>query len=54
MNEATITITLEEYKDLLRKAERVATVERMVENSGYVSVEDVELVLGIKKEKGDE
>jgi hypothetical protein len=51
MNENTITITLEEYKELLRKAERIATVERMIASTNYVNVEDIEVALDIKKAK---
>lgn len=53
MEEKNIKITLEEYRDLLRKAERIATVERMFA-SGYVSSDDIKAVLGIKEEKESE
>lgn len=49
MNENTITITLEEYNELLRKAERIAVVERMCESKTYYSENDFVTVLGIKK-----
>lgn len=45
MNENTITISLDEYKELLNKAERIAVVERMSKTS-YIS-EDIKAVLGI-------
>ena len=48
MNEITITITLEEYKELLKKAERIDTLERLYENT-YVSDDDVKAVLGINE-----
>ena len=51
MNENTITITLDEYKELLKKAERIDTLERMYEGGCYVSDDDVKTVLGIKKAK---
>lgn len=47
MNENTITISLDEYKELLSKAERIAAVERMSRNSVYMN--DVMAVLGITK-----
>jgi UDP-3-O-acyl-N-acetylglucosamine deacetylase len=53
MNENTITITLEEYKELLRKAERIATVEKMLANLAYVNVDDIKVALDIQKAKGD-
>lgn len=53
---STVTISSDEYKELLAVAERVATVKRMYEQSGYVSDEDVKIVLNInnKKEKNNE
>lgn len=49
MNENTITITLEEYKELLKKAERIAAVERMFNQTSYVNTEDIKIVLDIKE-----
>jgi len=46
MNE-TITITLEEYKNLIAKAERIETVGRMIDNTNYVNVDDIKAILGI-------
>ena len=54
MNENTITITLEEYNELLRKAERIAVVERMYASKSYYSEDEIATVLGIKKREGDE
>jgi hypothetical protein len=45
----TVTISSDEYKELLRKAERIATVERMIASTNYVNVEDIEVALDIKK-----
>lgn len=45
MNEKTITISLNEYKELLNKAERIAIVERLSANN-YIS-DDIKAVLGI-------
>lgn len=49
MNEITITITLEEYNNLVRAAERIATVERLLTRTSYVCMEDVKVVLDIKE-----
>lgn len=53
MTENTITITLDEYRELLKKAERIAAVERMLTITKYVSMDDVKIVLGIGKEDGE-
>lgn len=45
MNENTITISLDEYKELLIKAERIAVVERLSAKN-YIP-EDIRAVLGI-------
>lgn len=50
MNE-TITISLDEYKSLLRQAERVAAVERLFASVKYVTVGDIKCVLAIRAEK---
>ncbi len=51
MNERTITITLDEYRELVQKSERIETVRRFCEKSEYVSVEEVKNILGIKEQK---
>lgn len=50
----TVTISSDEYKELLRKAERIATVERMLANLAYVNIDDIKVALDIQKAKGDE
>lgn len=52
MNENTITISLDEYKELLNKAERIAIVERL-SASNYIS-DDIRAVLGISVKKEGE
>lgn len=49
MNEITITITLEEYNNLVRAAERIAAVERLLARTSYVCMEDVKVVLDIEE-----
>lgn len=50
----TITITLADYIELVKKAERIETVQRMYEREQYVSEEDVKVVLDIRtKTEGD-
>lgn len=47
-------ITLEEYKELCEKAERIATIERLMNANSYVTVADILAILGIdKSEKED-
>lgn len=48
MNEkSTVTIALDEYRELVAKAERIAAVERII-SSAYVTPEEIALLLGIK------
>lgn len=50
MNEQnTIIITQGEYEALLRAQERIEVVERLVNETQYVSTEDIYVVLGIKR-----
>lgn len=54
MAEHCIIIDVEEYGELIRKAERIAAVERLVNSDGYVSEKNILTVLGIeKKENAD-
>ena len=49
MNENTITVPvpLEEYKELVTKAERIATIERMANSNSYFCMCDFYTILGI-------
>ena len=49
-----ITITLEEYRKLVEKAERIAVVGRMLDSTSYVNVEDIRAILGIDERKENE
>ena len=49
MNENKVEITVAEYHDLLRKAERIAVLGRMVATGDYISTGDMLAVLDIKK-----
>lgn len=49
MDEKTITIPLEEYKELIRQSERIAACERMIEKIAYVSLSDIMATLNIKR-----
>lgn len=51
MNEITITITLDEYRTLVAKAERIEAVGRMLGEIQYVNVEDIKAILGINEAK---
>lgn len=49
MNEkSTVTITLDEYKELVAKAERIAAVERMAKSGEYFTPEGVYTILRIE------
>lgn len=58
MNERTVTITLDEYRELVQKSERIATVDRLFKNGDYVTVTEVKKILGlfveVKAAKTDE
>jgi putative NADH-flavin reductase len=47
MEEKTVKISYSEYKELIAKAERVATVARMLASTSYISTDDVKRILGI-------
>ncbi len=49
MNENTITITREEYNNLIKAAERIAAVERLCVRSSYVGIDDVKIILDINE-----
>ena len=49
MNEITILITLDEYRDLVKQAEIIETVKRYIEQSKYVSLDDVKIILDIRE-----
>lgn len=50
MNEQnTITITQDEYEALIRAQERIKVVERLVNETQYVSTGDIFVVLGIRE-----
>lgn len=51
MENGMITIAKFDYDSLLRKAERIATVERLVNSGDYVSEKNILSVLGIKKKE---
>ena len=50
----TITITKEEYLELVKKAERIEAVKRMFARERYVSEEDIKVVLDIEEEEGED
>jgi hypothetical protein len=49
MNEITIQITLDEYRDLVKRAEAIEAVERYIARNKYVSLEDVKIILDIRE-----
>ncbi len=54
MNEKTITISLEEYNELLKNVERIATIKRMYEADKYFSDENIKVILNIHEAKEGE
>lgn len=53
MENGMITIAKFDYDSLLRKAERIATVERLVNSGEYVNQKEIAAVLGIVIEDGE-
>jgi phage pi2 protein 07 len=51
MAEHCIIVDVDEYKELVEKAERIATVERLVNSGDYVSEKNILSVLSIKKKE---
>lgn len=51
MPENTIVISLDEYKELLAKSERIAAVERLLANLEFVSVDEIKVVLDFYSRK---
>ena len=47
-------ITLEEYRELIKKAERISAAERLINSGGYVTVDDIAAILDIKRVKENE
>jgi hypothetical protein len=47
MQEHNIIISVDEYRELVEKAERIATVERLLKSDAYVSVKEVAAILAI-------
>lgn len=54
MYEQSITISAEKYDELVRKAERIEVVRRMLASERYTSTDDVEVILDIKEKEGSE
>mgnify|MGYP003292050970 CR=1 FL=1 len=44
----TVSVPLDEYKELLAKAERIAVAERMANSANYFTPEEVYTILGIE------
>lgn len=51
MENGMITIARYDYDSLLKKAERIAAVERLINCGKYVSDDEIFAVLGIKKKE---
>lgn len=48
-----VTISSCEYKKFIAQAERIATLERLLERTPYISVDEIKAILGIESKKGD-
>jgi len=54
MNELAITISAEKYDELVRTAERIEVVKRMLDSDRYTCLKDVKIVLGIEEKEAAE
>jgi hypothetical protein len=48
-----VVISREEYKELVEKAERIDTLERMFAESSILANREIKAILGIDTKKGD-
>ncbi len=49
MQEHNIIISVDEYRELVAKAEQIYAVERVINQSDYVSMETIKAILGIRE-----
>lgn len=54
MNEQTIIIAADKYDELVRTAERIEVVKRMLASDRYTCLNDVKIVLGIEEKEAGE
>lgn len=47
-----ITISIDEYRELLKEAERAAVIRKLVKKDGYANTGDVKAILGIEETEG--
>ncbi len=52
-NEPDTVITNERFAELVRKEERLSVVERMITSNEFVTIKDIAIILGLKKEEGE-
>lgn len=49
-----VTIHIEEYKTLIKKAERIETLERLLRDTEYATMREVKTILDIQEKEGDD
>lgn len=50
--ENKITISIDEYRELLKEAERASVIRKLVTKDGYASTGDIMAILCIEKTEG--
>ena len=50
MYENKIPVDMEEYRELVAKAERIEALKRLFASTEYVSMEEVKAVLGVSRQ----
>ena len=53
MNEITIQITLDEYRDLVKKSEIIEAVVRYLRRAEYPTIADVKIILDVTENGGE-
>ena len=51
MDNVSVLVSIEKYEELLKKEERIDTLDRMLKAGSYITMEDVSSILGISKKE---
>ncbi len=51
MDKIAVLVSIERYEELIRKEERINTLDRMFKAGRYIIMEDVSSILGINKKE---
>lgn len=51
MDNVAVVVSIERYEDLIRKEERINTLDRVVESCRYIGMEEVRAILRISQKE---